>query len=450
MIPTLDDLPFSSSSSQTWNDVPGYEAEYGQTVATDIKWNDYFTTPELQRVIDIALANNTDLRIAALNIAEARAMYRIDRANLLPTVNANGDATIVESSNDTSATGLAIRTDTYAANVEVAAYELDLFGRIRSQNEAAINDYLATEQAHAVVRNALIAEVANAYLQLMADRELLALTQQTLKAQEETYNLLSRTLELGATTEQDVSRAATAVETAKVNLHQYNRLVAQDENALYLLMGVAHGTQDLDLTGTLDDVKIDDVLNPQIPSEALLARPDIKQAEFELLSANADIGAARAAFFPSISLTGTYGFASTDLSNLFTSGAAGAWSFIPQITMPIFEGGRNKANLDVAEIRKDKAIIGYEQAIQTAFREVADELAAHATLDQQLKAQKRLVSAGQTVYDKTQARYQSGIDSFLSVLDAQRELYAYQQNEILTQQLYMSNLVNLYKVLGGQ
>lgn len=448
MIPTLDSLPFTAS--KTWNDIPGYERIDGENVAIDMNWRDYFQSPELQKVIETALANNKDLKTAALNIAEARAMYRVERADLLPTVNANGVGTIRHTSDDTSTTGNGTKSETYEANVGMASYELDLFGKIQSQNEAALNDYLATEQAHAVVRNALIAEVANAYLQLLADRKLLSLTEQTLKAQEKTYNLLSQTLKLGSGTEQDVARGATAVETAKVNMHQYNRLVAQDENALFLLMGVANDDEFLGQDITLGDMKLADHLNAGVPSEVLLARPDVKQAEFELLSANANIGAARAAFFPSISLTGSYGFASSELGDLFSGGAAGAWSFIPQITLPIFEAGRNVANLDIAEIRKEKAVVNYEKAIQVAFRDVADELAARATLDAQLKAQRRLVSAGEQVYNKTYSRYQSGIDSFLSVLDAQRELYAYQQNEITTEKAYLSNLVNMYKVLGGQ
>ncbi|MEC7029388.1 MAG: efflux transporter outer membrane subunit, partial [Pseudomonadota bacterium] len=219
-------------------------------------------------------------------------------------------------------------------------------------------------------------------------------------------------------------------------------------NALFLLMGVPQDNSVLPKS-TLDEVTFKDGLDSGLPSEILLMRPDVKQAEYELLARNADIGAARAAFFPSISLTGTYGFASQSLSNLFTGGAAGAWAFLPQITLPIFQGGRNQANLDLAEIRKEKAVLNYEKAIQTAFREVSDELAARETLDGQLQAQRRLVEAAETVYSVSEARYKSGIDSFLSVLDAQRELYAYQQNEIQIELQRQTNLVNLYKVLGG-
>ena len=447
MIPEVSTPEFSAAG--TWGNIPGYDTPAGTATVSSMRWQDFFATPQLQSVIQTALDNNKDLKIAALNIEEARALYRIERADLTPTLNAAGQGTITKSTDESSITGNGQRTEAYEANLGIAAYELDLFGKIRSNNESALNSYLATQEAHAVVRNALIAEVANAYLQLLTDQKLLSLTKQTLAAQQKTYGLLSKTLELGAATEQDVARAETAVETAKVNMHQYSRLVAQDKNALFLLMGVAQDDT-LIPSADLDVMHLNSAIDPGLPSAVLLMRPDIRQAEYELISANANIGAARAAFFPNISLTGSFGFASQDLGNLFNSGAAGAWSFIPQITMPIFEGGRNVANLDLAEVRKEKAIVNYEQAIQIAFREVSDELAARATVGQQLEAQRRLVAAGGNVYDKTSARYHAGIDSFLSVLDAQRELYAYQQNEILTQQLYLSNLVNLYKVLGGQ
>lgn len=420
----------------------------GETLATQMDWKQFFNSQEFHLVIGTALQNNKDLRTTALNIEETRAVYRISRADLFPNVNANGDGTVAESSDESSITGRADKTELYEANIGVAAYELDLFGKIRSKNESAINAYLATQEAHEVVRNALIAETANAYLQLLADEKLLTLTQKTLKAQQSTYDILAESLEKGISTEQDVARAATAVETARVNLHQYSRFVAQDKNALFLLMGIAQDSEFLPKT-TLDNVAIKDNLDPALPSEVLLTRPDIRQAEYELLSRNADIGAARAAFFPSITLTGTYGFASQDLGQLFASGASGAWAFLPQITLPIFQGGRNQANLDLAEIRKEKAVVNYEQAIQIAFREVSDELAARETLDAQLKAQRRLVGAAQKVYDISQARYKSGIDSFLSVLDSQRELYTSQQQEIQIERQRLANLVNLYKVLGG-
>lgn len=448
MIPDFVRPEFSTSAAQNWNDIPGYEAPVGKALATQMDWKEFFNSPEFHLVIGTALQNNKDLKTAALNIDEARALYRIERADLLPNVSANGDGTISENTDESSTTGQTYKTELYEANIGIAAYELDLFGKIRSKNEAAINAYFATTQAHEVVRNALIAETANAYLQLLADQKLLSLTQKTLDAQQRTYDILAESLEKGVSTEQDVARAATAVETARVNLHQYSRFVAQDKNALFLLMGTPQDNSILPKT-TLDDVAIKNNLDPGLPSEVLLMRPDIKQAEYELLSRNADIGAARAAFFPSITLTGTYGFASQNLGDLFASGAGGAWAFLPQITLPIFQGGRNQANLDLAEIRKEKAVVNYEKAIQTAFREVSDELAARETLDEQLKSQRRLVGAAQKVYDISQARYKSGIDSFLSVLDSQRELYTFQQQEIQIERQRLSNLVNLYKVLGG-
>lgn len=446
MIPDFNRPEFSAA--QNWNDIPGYEAPIGKTLATQMDWKEFFGSPEFHLVIGTALQNNKDLKTTALNIEEARALYRIERADLFPNVNVNADGTISESSDKSSVTGRASKSELYEANLGIASYELDLFGKIRSNNEAAINAYLATQEAHQVVRNALIAETANAYLQLLADQKLLSLTQKTLLAQQSTYDILAQSLEKGVSTEQDVARVATAVETARVNFHQYTRFVAQDKNALFLLMGIAQNNDFLPKT-TLDDITIKDNLDPGLPSEVLLTRPDIRQAEYELLSRNADIGAARAAFFPSITLTGAYGFASQSLGDLFASGAAGAWAFLPQITLPIFQGGRNRANLDLAEIRKEKAVVNYEKAIQTAFREVSDELAARETLDEQLKAQRRLVGAAQKVYDISQARYKSGIDSFLSVLDSQRELYTFQQNEIQIERQRLSNLVNLYKVLGG-
>ena len=446
MIPDL--LTPSFSAAKEWNKVDNHSLELGDNFATEMDWKTFFNSPELHLIIGTALQNNKDLKIAALNVDEARALYRIDRASLYPGINANGSMTRANTPEEASLTGQETISSSYEANVGITSYELDLFGKIRSSNESAINEYLATQQAQAVVRNSLIAEVANAYLQLLADQKLLKLTIDTLNSQKKTYDLLTQSLESGVVTEQDVARSATAVETAQVNYHLYSRYVAQDKNALFVLLGIPYDESFLPKS-TLDDVHIKNNLNPGLPSKTLLLRPDIRQAEYELLARNANIGAARAAFFPSITLTGAYGSASQSLNNLFASGAMGAWSFIPQITLPIFQGGQNKANLDLAEIRTDQAIVNYEKTIQVAFQEISDELAARATLDKQLESQKRLVSAASSVYSVSTARYNSGIDSFLDVLDAQRELYTYQQQEILIQRQKLSNLVNLYKVLGG-
>ncbi len=436
------------SAAQQWSTLPGYTSQEGKVAARSLSWQQFFKDPALAQVIGIALENNKDAKLAALNIAEARSLYRIERSDLLPAINANGNANIQRTSDESSFTGRSDDTETYAANVGLASYELDLFGRLRSQNQAALNEFFSTQVAEEVVQNALIAEVANAYLQLLADQDLLKLTEQTLNAQLDTYDLLSRTRDEGIATESEVSRAQTAVETARVNLHQYKRYVQQDKNALILLLGIAHDDALIPVS-SINNIQLPDNIGVGLPAEVLIARPDVRQAEYLLKARNADIGAARAAFFPKISLTGSYGFASDSLSKLFTSGGLGAWSFLPQITMPIFNGGANVANLDLAQIRKEKAVVSYEQVIQTAFREVADELAAQATLSEQLKAQKRLVEAAQRVYDVSDARYNAGIDSFLSVLDAQRELYAYQQQEIQLERQRLTNLINLYKVVGG-
>lgn len=446
MIPHTESPKFSAA--QSWNNIPGYELPVGQDLATQVHWKAFFGSEQFHLIIDTALHNNKSLKTAALNIEEARVLYRGDRADSFPHLYAGGSGTIVTSSDASSSSGVSTKNKLYEANLGIASYELDLFGKIRSHNASSRNDYLSSTQAHAVVRNALIAETANAYLQLLADQKLLALTEKTLEAQKNTYDILSQSLGKGISTGQAVARTAIAVETAQVNFHQYSRFVAQDKSALFLLMGVPERDGFLPQL-TLDDVKIKANLNPGLPSDVLLMRPDVQEAEYQLIARNANIGVARAAFLPSISLTGTYGLASTNLDDLFANEARGAWSFFPVITLPIFQGGRNKANLNLTEIRKEKAVINYEAAIQIAFREVADELAARKTLDEQLSSQKRLVAAAQKVYDITDARYNSGIDSFLDVLDAQRELYVFQQNEIEIERLRLSNFVNLYKVLGG-
>lgn len=447
MIPDYARPDFAAAPQ--WQDMSGYETPENRIAAQELAWQEFFRSEDLQKVIGIALENNKDLHQAALNIREARAQYNIERSDIVPNFDANAGAAYQQTPEEASPTGQEQNTELYEVNLGLSAWELDLFGRLRSQSEAALNDYLATEQARDVVRNVLIAETANAWLQLRADRKLLAVTENTLAAQENTHRLLSRSMEQGAATAIDVARAATAMETARVNLHEYRRLVAQDKNALITLMGVEYDESLIPAAEELATVDIADNLEAGIPSGVLLRRPDVKKAEYELRARNADIGAARAAFFPRITLTGSYGLASEGLSQLFTGGAAGAWSFLPQMTVPVFQGGRNQANMDIAEIRKEKAIVNYEQTIQTAFREVADELAARSTLTAQLEAQERLVEAARTVYEKSDARYKAGIDNFLSVLDAQRELYTAEQNEILIKRQQLSNMVNLYKTLGG-
>ncbi len=446
------DLP-TSTSWHAEETLPELSTE-SQQAAADIVWQEFFISPGMQKVVETALTNNRDLRVAALNVEAARALYRIERSDLFPNVNAGAagarqKVTEAQStSNPLFGSPQEYITSTYTANLASTAFELDLFGRLRSQNEAALESYFATGAARDAAQISLIAETANAYLQWLADRKILALVQETLDAQQKSYDLIAKSYEKGVASKLDLAQVRQAVETAKANLALYTRRVMQDQNALVLLMGVK--TLDPSLqTERLDDVAVLEKLPVGLPSEVLLVRPDVRQAEHELLSSNANIGAARAAFFPTISLTGTFGYASSDLGDLFSSAASGAWSFAPQITLPIFQGGRNIANLDYTKLIKEASIARYERTIQTAFKEVSDELAARSTLDDELGAQRNLVEATQNAYDLSFARYKEGIDNFLNVLDAQRSLFSAQQQEIEIQKQQLANLVNLYKVLGG-
>ncbi|MBN66887.1 MAG: multidrug transporter [Rickettsiales bacterium] len=446
------DLPVSDTWQQE-ESLPALSSEQQQAVS-DIVWQKFFLSPGMQQVVETALNNNRDLRVAALNVEAARALYRVERSDLFPNVSAGASSTrqkVTEAqstSNPLFGTPQEYITSTYTANLASTAFELDLFGRLRSQNEAALETYFATQSARDAAQISLIAEVANAYLQWLADRKILALTQETLDAQQKSYDLIAKSYEKGVASKLDQAQVRQAVETARTNLALYTRRVMQDQNALVLLMGVKALPTSLQ-NERLDDVAVLKNLPVGLASDVLLMRPDVQQAEHQLLSDNANIGAARAAFFPTISLTGTFGYASSDLGDLFSSGASGAWSFAPQITLPIFQGGRNIANLDYAKLIKEASVARYEQTIQTAFKEVADELAARSTLDDELNAQHGLVEATQDAYDLSYARYKQGIDNFLNVLDAQRSLFSAQQQEIEIQKQQLANLVNLYKVLGG-
>jgi multidrug efflux system outer membrane protein len=422
--------------------------------AQTIGWQEFFPAPPLQAIIRTALANNRDLRAAMLNVEATRALYRVQRSFIMPGVTANGTENrraipeALGGANPLARAGGTRLITQYEANLASTVFELDLFGRIRSLSESALQDYFATEAARDAAQITLVAEVANTYLQWLADRKILILSRDTLAAQEKSLELIAASNEKGVASQLDVAQVRTAVESARANVALYDRLVEQDRNALFLLLGT-HDEALLAPEVTLDSVTVMESLPVGVSSHVLLARPDVRQAEHRLLAANADIGAARAAFFPTVSLTGSYGFASTDLSTLFSGGAAGAWSFVPQATLPLFLGGRNFANLDFSEASRDAAVAQYEGAIQAAFREVADELAARRTLDDQLAAQRALVAAAQQAYDLSYARYREGLDSFLTVLDAQRSLFVAQQNEITIDRQRRTNLANLYKALGG-
>jgi multidrug efflux system outer membrane protein len=410
-----------------------------------LHWREFFTDPKLQQVIGIALTNNRDLRLAALNVEFARAMYGIQRAELLPQIDAVGSGSVSRVPADISSTGKRHTTERYDANLGITSWEIDFFGRIRSLKDAALQEFMATEQARHGAQILLVSSVANAYLALAADRENLALAETTLAAQQESYNLIQRNHDLGLVTDLDLYRAQTQVDAARGDAARFRQFTAQDENALTLLLG-AQAPAEL-LPAELNSVTPPREITPGLSSSVLLFRPDILQAEHQLKAAYANIGAARAAFFPRISLTAAFGTASADLDGLFKSGSS-AWSYAPKIMMPIFDP-RTWSGLKVTQLQREIAVTQYEKAIQTAFREVADALAVRGTIGEQLSAQQSLVNAVAETYRLSSSRYEKGIDSYLSVLDAQRSLYAAQQGLVSLRLAKLANDVRLYAVLGG-
>ena len=432
-----------------WPTGPAYkEAEENPTgpTAADVGWRAFYADERLQEVIRLALDNNRDLRIAALNIERARNLYRIQRAELFPTVNALGGLNEEKVPNFLSPTGKAGTLRYYDVGLGITSWEIDFFGRIRSLKESALEQYLATGQALRSAHISLMAEVASTYLAYAADNENLKLAQSTLEARQSTYNLVKRRFDVGASSELDLRQAQTTVDSARVDVAGYTRLVAQDENALDLLVG-APVPPEL-LPGELNAVTPPKDISAGLSSTPLLRRPDILQAENQLKSANANIGAARAALFPSITLSTSVGSSSMDLSGLF-KGGSGVWTFAPAVTLPIFDAGSRWASLQVAKVDRDIFLAQYEKAIQTAFREVADVLAGRGTVGDQIAAQESLVEATEATYNLSNARYLKGIDSYLNVLDAQRSLYAAQQGLITLRLARLNYLITLYKVLGG-
>lgn len=414
--------------------------------AADLAWQDFFVDRRLRQVLDLALRNNRDLRIAALNAERARAAYRIQRADLLPRVSAIGQGTKQRLPASVSGTGQALVVEQDAVSVGVSAWELDLFGRVRSLKNQALEQYLATEQARNGAQIALLGEVASTYLALAADRENLQLAQDTLANQEASAKLIRRRFEVGASSELDVHRAQVSVETARGDVARYTRAVALDGNTLRLLVG-SEVPADW-LPEALGSAPALQDLAPGLPSETLARRPDILAAEHQLKAANANIGAARAAFFPRITLTSSLGTMGSELSGLFKTGSD-TWAFSPQVVLPIFDTGARRANLKAAHAGRDLALAQYEKALQVAFREVADALVQRDTLGDQLAAQTALVQALEGAHRLAQARYTAGLDGYLSVLDAQRSLYAAQQGLIVLRQAKAGSLIGLYKVLGG-
>ena len=415
--------------------------------ADAIAWRDYFADARLREVIALALANNRDLRVAALNIEKARAQYRIRRVDLFPAVGATASHTVQRLPGDLSSSGEAEINRQYSATIGFSAYELDFFGRIHSLNAEALETYLGTEEARRSAQISLVAEVASTWLTLAFDRERQALARSTFETRQKSYDLIRRSVDAGAVSALDLQQSQTLLQSARADLARYTTFVAQDENALALVAG-APVPAELQPATLTDSVSAVAELPAGVPSEVLTRRPDILQAERSLRAANASIGAARAAFFPSITLTAAAGTASSTLDGLF-GGGSGIWSFIPQIRIPIFEAGRLKANLDVAEVQRDINVAQYEKAIQGAFREVADALAERATLAERLDARRLQLEATQASFHLAEARYKGGVDSYLGLLDAQRTLYATELELIAVRLADAANRVALYKALGG-
>ena len=431
--------------AQTWS-TPAAEPTSSVTAA-DLDWRQVLVDPRLQGVVDLALKQNRDLRVAVLNIEKARAQYGIQRSALFPGVNGTLSEQRSHTPASTSSTGASFDTEAYSATIGFTAYELDLFGRVRSLNAVALQSYLAQQETARSVRVSLIAETANAWLTLAADQERLALAKSTLTTREDSLRLVQQQVDGGVGSLMDLRNAQTLAETARSDVATYTAQVAQDRNALVLLAG-ADVPAELLPSGDLRTAKILADLPAGLPSDVLIRRPDVLAAEHSLQGANANIGAARAAFFPRIALTGSTGSASGDLDGLF-KGGTGVWSFTPSITLPIFAGGANVAGLKSANASRDIAVATYEKTVQTAFREVSDALSVRATVGDRLAAQERLVTAATDSQRLSQQRRDAGLDSALTLLDSQRTLYTAQQGLITARLARATNLVTLYKTLGG-
>jgi multidrug efflux system outer membrane protein len=414
-----------------------------QTPVADIGWREFFSDPRLAKLIEIALNNNRDLRIAALNTDQIRAQYRLFNRALLPEFEAHGGGLFQR---DVTSAGKHPMTTKYTAHVNTA-YEIDLFGHIRSLKAQALEQYFSTSEAQRSVQMALVSEVAIQYLNQRALAEQLDLSKQTLKSVQSYYQLVKSSYELGNSSALDLHSTEAQVQSAMANIAAYERQYNQAQDALEFLIGQPLPA-DLPVPQSLTTEKLLADLSPGLPSDLLARRPDILQAEHQLKAANANIGVVRSAFFPKITLTAAEGVSSVQLARLFTPGA-NAWSFAPDITLPLFNRTNNIANLEAANIGKSIEIARYEKAIQNAFREVSDILIARRTFNDQITAQKALVAAQEQRYQLAGERYKNGVDNYLSVLTAQQDLYVAQQNLIQAEFLRLSNLISFYKALGG-
>lgn len=419
----------------------GYTASASGTSVAEQGYKDFFADPRLVQVIEMALANNRDLRTATLNIQRAQQTYQITENNQLPTIGASGSIL----RQDTLSTTKPVTT--YNVGLGVTAYELDFWGRVRSLKDNALDSYLATQSSRDATQISLIGQVAQAWLSYSFANANLKLADQTLKAQLESYNLNKKRFDVGIDSEVPVRQAQISVETARNDVANYKTQVAQAQNLLNLLVGQAV-PENLLAKQPVTQVTQSAAIGAGLPSDLLNNRPDVRTAEYQLSAAGANIGAAKAQLYPTISLTGTAGYASTDLSDLFKSGAF-VWSLGPSLDIPIFDWGTRKANVKISEIDQKIALSNYEQTIQTAFREVNDALATRENIGDRLAAQKRLVEATNTTYKLSNARFRAGIDNYLTVLDSQRSAYAAEQSLLLLKQADLNNQIELYKTLGG-
>lgn len=420
---------------------PTYIAEQSAASIAAQGYQDFFADERLKQVIDLALQNNRDLRTAALNIEKAQQQYQITRNGQLPTVGVNAGMTRQDT---VTAQG---PYNTYNVGVGVTAYELDFWGRIENLKDAALESYFATQSAKDATQVALIGQVAQAWTAIAFAEQNLKLSNQTLAAQEESYKLNKRRFDVGIDSEVPVRQAQISVETAKNDVATYKTQIQQAKNALNLLVGQPVA-QELLPQQQLTKMTNQQALSSGLPSDLLNYRPDIQAAEFQLRAAGANIGAAKARLFPTIRLAGSAGYASTDLSDLFKSGAF-VWSVGPSLDLPIFDWGTRKANIKISETEQKIALANYEKSIQNAFKEVNDVLATRAHIDERIAAQTRLVEATQSTYKLSQARFKAGIDSYLTVLDAQRNNYSAEKGLLALQQANMNSQIELYKTLGG-
>ena len=448
MIPQYDRPPATVAAQY-----PG-ASQTNETDAADIAWQTFFADERLKRLIEVALTNNLDLRVAVLNVEQSRAQYRITRSASFPTVDGSGSYTRSQSSlggfpqaGGGPAGASTFTSSLWSASLGTTSYELDLFGHVRSLNRQALEKYFATAEAKRDAQITLVSEVATEYFTLRQAGEQLQLAQQTLKAVQESYDINKATFDAGASSQLDVSTADGQLQTAKINVLTYQRQLAQAENYLVLLIGQPlpaelPAPQPFNSTNLLAETPAG------LPSELVQRRPDILEAEHTLKAANANIGAARSAFFPTITLTASAGSASSQLAQLFGPGT-GVWSFAPQVTLPIFTGGQNRAELDSAKIATRIEVADYQKAIQTAFREVADALVAISTYADQIHAESAAINAEQVRYDLSNLRYRQGEDTYLNVLLAQQDLYSAQQGMLQAQYNKIASQISLYQALGG-